>query len=381
MMLRFMKAAVIWLQVSLLLAGCWDIKNPQDVNYFTAVGFDYKDNQYIVYAQMFNFANVAKLESGAPSDPPTIWVGRGVGETASSALNDLYDTAQLRVFYGQINAIIYSENMMKKGLQPIFDLQGRFYELRYTPWVFGVNQPIDEIMNMTSFFNLPPSMSLLHQPKQSYKQKSTILPIVAREFVSNFQEPGKTALLPSIGIVGSTWEKNFERNPMLDIDGIYIWHNGKYLDRLDEKQLMGLRWVEPETYRSPLLIRTDGDVSAALSLERPQLTITPTIQEDGIHFDLEVSLTGDIIQIVHAMPESIMEQQAAKQVRTEIEETFEQGLKVNADLLQLEYALYRQNNKQWKQLRDQGKLSLKSFSLDIEVSVNLTTAGKLKVYK
>lgn len=56
--------------------GCWDIKTIQDTNYFTAIGFDYQNGRYVVYAQMLDFSSVAKQEAGKAGQPPQIWVGR-----------------------------------------------------------------------------------------------------------------------------------------------------------------------------------------------------------------------------------------------------------------------------------------------------------------
>ncbi|MCY7482840.1 hypothetical protein M5X06_24220 [Paenibacillus alvei] len=55
----------LWLLVSILslvlpLAGCWDIKNVQDMNYVTALGIDYVNGKYIVYTNSLEFTNVAK---------------------------------------------------------------------------------------------------------------------------------------------------------------------------------------------------------------------------------------------------------------------------------------------------------------------------------
>ena len=61
---RAMKRILMLLSMlSLLLSGCWDNKEVQDINYITALGIDYKDNKYIIYVQMLDFATIAKQES------------------------------------------------------------------------------------------------------------------------------------------------------------------------------------------------------------------------------------------------------------------------------------------------------------------------------
>ena len=79
-------------------SGCWDNKEVQDINYITALGIDYKDNKYIIYVQMLDFATIA--EAKKPNRKAPIWVGRGTGTTLTEALIDLYTSSQRRVSWG-----------------------------------------------------------------------------------------------------------------------------------------------------------------------------------------------------------------------------------------------------------------------------------------
>jgi spore germination protein KC len=377
---RLMRFAIVWMFVPVLLTGCWDIKNIQDINYLTAIGIDYADHQYIVYAQMIDFATVAKTEAGKTSQPSQVWIGKGKGETLLSAFNDLYETSQLRIFYGQISAVVYSESLMNpKALEELLDFHSRYYEMRFTPWVFGSQTPIDKILSTTPFFNFSPLMSMLHQPFESYKQKSIIRPLTLREFISNLREPGKTTLLPTLSINDSKWQSGGKARPMLDQNGVFVLHDNKLKGWFEENSIFGVRWTEPHTNRSPLVVRSDGEPQTVLSLENPKVKIHPQITNEKTTYTLHVQLSGNISEIIQTITEAEMEKQAAKQIREEIIQTYKEGLKFNADLLQLEYALYRQKNKEWKKLRGRGELELTPESLsNITVDVKLDHSGKNK---
>lgn len=374
------KITTISILFPILLTGCWDIKDTQDINYLTSIGFDYVDNQYIVYAQLLDFTSVAKMESGKPTEQVPVWVGHGKGETVRSAVNNLYHSSQLRIFYGHINAIVVSENVLKKGLKEVNELQQRYYEMRYTPWIFGTREPIDKLFAVNPFFNLSPMMSLLHQPQESYKQESHITPLTSREFVSDIHEPGKATTLPSLSITDGHWNKEREPHSMLEMNGVFVFQDGKYQGWLSAKGVRGLRWVEPKTNRSPIIIRSGEEPQAALSLKNPKVEITPKIQNGKVYFSVDVKLFGTISEILQPISESLLEQKASELVQDEIKNTYRNGLKINSDLLQLEHALYRQKNKEWKKINSGSGFKLASKSLnEIKVSVKLDNAGKLKL--
>lgn len=364
----------------LLLTGCWDMKDIQDVNYLTSIGIDYANGQYTVYGQLLDFSSVAKMESGKPIQPIPVWVGQGKGETTISAVNDLYRTSQMRIFFGQIIAVVVSENVLRKGLKEIDELRHRYYEMRYTPWFFGTTEPIDQIFAVTPFFNLSPLMSLLHQPQESYKQESVIAPITSREFVSDIHEPGKATLLPSLSISDRHWKKGGDPHSMLEMDGVFVLQDGKYRGRLTRENIPGLRWVEPQTQRSPLILRSGGKPQVALSLENPKVKIIPHVKGKEVTYTVDVKLSGNVSEIIQPMSERLMEEKAAELVQNEIKRTFEKGLEIHSDLLQLEHALYRQKNKDWKKIYAERDFKITTESLqEIKVSVKLNNAGKLKL--
>ena len=104
-MLRLAKAAIALLLVPLMTTGCWDIKHVQDINYVAAIGVEYAEGKYDVYVQMLDFSSVAKMETGKPTAPVPVWIGKGSGDSPIHALDDLYQSSQLRIFYGQVNAV------------------------------------------------------------------------------------------------------------------------------------------------------------------------------------------------------------------------------------------------------------------------------------
>ena len=381
----YVKTAAVFLFSSFMLSGCWDLKNPQDINYFTAVGFDYVDGQYVVYAQMIDFLTVAKTEVGSrPEQPIPVWVGHAEGQTAASAFNNLYDTSQFRVFYGHVNAIIYHDRVLKRNIMPLLDLENRFYEMRYTPWVFGTSEPINELMNIMSFFNMPPTNNIMHQPQEMLMQKSVIRPVTIREFICELREPARTVTLPTLGIDVHNWKQGYgdldlQPRPFLKIDGIYLFHDGKYRGKLEKNEVLGLRWTDEETPRSPLLIKSNDKNIALLALENPKVTITPVIKDDRVIYKFHVSLKGNVMELFERWEEQDLERLAAEKIQSEIRDAYEDGLALKADLLQLEHTLYRKNVHEWKKLREREKLELTNESLDIEVEVNLTTSGKLKM--
>jgi len=374
----FLTVASVCLTV-LTLTGCWDIVDPQDINYFMALGFDYEDDQFIVYAQMIDFAAVTTPESDKPTEKQPVLVGMGKGETAASAFNDLYNTVQRRVIYSHVGAIVLSEQIMKQGLQNIFDLLSRYQELRYTPWVYGTKGKVEEVLSVSPFFNLSPLASILHQPLEIYRQKSLVTPTMMRQFITDIREPGRTAILPAIDLNDKDWKEDMKPKEMLELNGIFTFDSYKYDGFLPMNEISGLRFVTPATERTPIVVKHEGKVYSEVSVGKPKVKITPIIEGDKVRFHMLVTMKGLVIEVVEPIPELEMESLANKQVKREIVSTYERALEMKVDLYQLEHQVYLKHTKWWKEHQKDREFMLNQDSLEVEVKIDIVSSGKLKL--
>ncbi|MBP1989961.1 Ger(x)C family germination protein [Paenibacillus eucommiae] len=356
------------------------MKNIQDINYLTAIGVDMEDDQYVVYVQMLDFSNVTKPEGGSkPTQPITPWIGKAKGKNVITALNEMYKTSQQQLYFGQISALVCTEKAMKGGLEPIIDALDRYREFRYTSWVFGTKETMENIFAVQPFFNQSPLSSLLHEPQAPYFQESSIVPLQLRQFVKDFREPGKTSLIPSLTISKENWKTGFKEQPLLKIDGIYAFHSGTYKGWLGRKQLQGMRWMEPETKRSPLAIEMDGKPLVTLSIEKPKVNVTSLIADNKPTFHVDISVKATISQELENISQADIEQEAETKIKKEIIETYEVGLNNKTDILQLEHKFYRQKTKEWKKMIEDFPLTKESLNLnDIVVNVHITDSGRYK---
>jgi len=366
--------------IAMMLSGCWDIVDPQDINYFIAVGFDYENDQFIVYAQMIDFAAVTTPESGKPTQHQPVLVGRGKGETAAQAFTDLYDSVQRRVIYGHVRAVVLSENIMKHGLlQDIFDLSSRYQELRFTPWVYGSKGDIEKVLSVSPFFNLSPLASILHQPMEIYRQKSIVPPTMMRQILTDIREPGRTAIMPAIDITDTDWKEDLRPKEMLYLTGIFTFDAYRYTGYFSLDEIQGLRFVAKGIERTPLVIKHEGKIYSEISLNKPKAKITPLLEDVRVRFQMQVAMTGNVIEVIEPINEREMEKLASEQIRKEIISTYERALEKNVDIYQLEHLVYLKHNKWWQQHLKGGKLRLDKDSLEVDVKIDILSSGKLKL--
>ncbi|WP_090911187.1 Ger(x)C family spore germination protein [Paenibacillus sp. cl141a] len=369
---------LIWLTVMLnMLTGCWDIKEVQDMNYITAIGIDQEDGDFVVYTQMMDFTAVAKSETGKAEKPPQVWTSKTRGKTFDMAVNAIYDSAQLRTSWSHISCILISDTVLKSKVLTKLDTIGRYQEIRMTPWVYGTNESIEQLFNVPAFFNLSPLNTIAHEPSEEYKQRSYIVPIRYFDFMALITEPASTVLLPNLSIDKGTWSLNQKENPKLMINGVFAISEVVSKGFFPNDKLTGLRWMEPDTKRSHVMITNkSGEYAGNVVLSNPKVRKELSIVNGMPQFRINVKLEGNVVEALDDMNKTEMENQAAAEVREEIISTFKNGIALKTDLYSLEHVLFKKDTRRWKKIHQTSVQPLDAGSLEtVHVEVHLDHAG------
>lgn len=366
-----------------VLPSCWDIKDLQTINYITAIGLDYKDGKYIIYAQLLDFTSIAKQETGKVSSPPSMWVGKGVGDSINLAANDLYKSSQQPSSFSHLSAIVFTRNFLQDEMVNAADTLFRYREIRHTPWVYGTDDSIEVIFNSPGFFNLTTLNTILSEPLGLYRQHSMIAPMQLVKLVALWREPGRTILLPSIYVNEKDWRRNEKPEKKLALDGIFALHDLGFQGKLTREEIKGSRWMEPRVNRSPLEIIRDGQNIAVISITKEHDYIHISDHAGGTPtFELNLHYTGSVVEVLSSTTEEELIELGEKKIEEEIRQTYSKSLEKNVDILNLEHALYRKDYPTWKKLHDDDRFQLTADSLKaVHVHLKISNSGMDRLQK
>ncbi|MGG1815059.1 Ger(x)C family spore germination protein, partial [Cytobacillus firmus] len=115
-----------------------------------------------------------------------------------AALNQLYKDAQQRLFWGHVSTLILSNKLLKQDIKTSIDFINRHREIRYNILLYATKESIEDVFKTKSFFTLSGLSTILHEPREGYKQRSYIQPIQFFQFIRDSDPVGQTAYIPSI---------------------------------------------------------------------------------------------------------------------------------------------------------------------------------------
>ncbi|MER1987130.1 MAG: Ger(x)C family spore germination protein [Solibacillus sp.] len=357
----------LWLLSVLLLAGCWDTKEPERMLYIHGLGMDYEDEQYVTYAQIIDFTNIAK--SDQPNNPNAVQaeVGRGKGRTPSEALHDLYQSADQRINWGHFSYVVFSEALLKSGqMDMVLNTFTRFSETRYNILVYSTQDSLEEIMLTTPIINRAISQSKLSDPYNSYQQQSLIWPLNIRQLIIDLTEPSYVSSIPFVKLI-EDWTTKDGPSTVTQIAGVSVISATTLKGVLQQEDARGLQWLSNETKQSGITIDKVGDEEQAISFvfEHIHVDVTPVITQQQVLFDVTIHGNATLRSFAENVTQKSMREAIEKQMTKEIRRTFEAALAFDADVYRLEEYLYRKYPKQRNEL-SLSEETLRNITIHIE---------------
>ncbi len=132
-----MKKILILLFV-LLLGGCYDYQEINELKMVSSMFIDYVDDEYVVNLEIIDTNEQAKKGS---------YFVKGTGKSLSEAINCVYRESVSSPYFSHMNVVVLSNALAKKGIEPLYEYLDRNIEIRKDFHMF-VSDELDELMKL-----------------------------------------------------------------------------------------------------------------------------------------------------------------------------------------------------------------------------------------
>ncbi|MFF2596423.1 Ger(x)C family spore germination protein [Priestia megaterium] len=358
----------------LCLSGCWGMKEVQHQIYITALGLDFKKGQYYVYFQALSFSNVARQEGGSSSsEEPPVLVGTGKGDTLEEAFDYIQRSSPSPLYFGHISTLYFTPSMLKHHLNEFLDYAGRTEVIRYNTGVFSIKKDIKEAMSLNGFFGKSPAFSFTFNPGEVLENDSFIPTITYQNLIQRYRQPVGSMLIPSIKVEESQWQEGEKPKSIVKISGGYLLAHKKITGWLNINELEGINWLDKDTTRLYLVY---NEKKIGVKVKRPRVKIKVMGAEFTPHYRISVKVPVTIQENLKEISQTEIKHIVAAQVQKQIKRTFQKGLDLHTDVLNLSEKAYRFDRYHWT-IQELNELTSDSIdSIKVKVTLVNTSAYK-----
>ncbi|MFE7084228.1 Ger(x)C family spore germination protein [Priestia megaterium] len=365
---------VIPLTFVLSLTGCWGIKEIQHQTYITAVGLDFQKGKYYAYFQSLSFSNIASQEGGAtsPEEPPVL-VGIGKGDTLEEAIDYIQKSSPSPLDFGHISTLYFTPSMLNHHLPEFLDYAGRTDVLRYNTGIFIIKKDMKEAMTLNGFFGRSPAFSFTFNPGEVLENDSFIPDITYQNLIQRYEQPVGSILLPSLKVEEKQWQEGEKPKSIIKVSGGYLLAQKKIKGWLSTKELEGINWFNKDTTRLYLVYEKK---KIGVKVKKPRLKINVVKHKPIPKYQIIVKVPIAIQENVRNVSQEKLESIVKKQVKQQINETYQKGLNLHTDVLNLSEKPYRFNRHEWS-IQELNELTPDSIdSIKVNIVLENTSAYK-----
>ena len=380
----------LFLVAALLLTGCGNYRELNDLAITTGIAFDIKDDQYIV---SYMIANSNKAETDSKDSETKITVYEGKGNTISSAYKDLNSKNPKIPYIGHLEVVIISEDLAKKGMLEALDFLMRNPESRKEFYiVLSKNVEAGTLLKTLAPLESFPSQNIAEIIKSNKDDQSTIVMQKYSAVITNMIDEGIEPIINGIELDGNKEEGQMQESlekatpsATIKIDKIGIFKKDKLLGWSTHDETVGINIINNSA--GFILLETKCDDKYMTSTLKDIKTKPIITFENNIpKIKLKIKADGAILEM--QCKRNLEETKIMKELENEFNEKLKSIIdetiymaqkKYKSDIFGFGNYIYKNNLKKWNIIKDKWNNEIfPEIKIDTEIKINLNNKGSLE---
>ncbi|WP_308639905.1 Ger(x)C family spore germination protein [Paenibacillus silvisoli] len=364
----------------MLLSGCWDRTEINDLAFVTGASFDLADNgEYNLSLQIaIPSPGQGGAGGGGNGHSETFFVLSAVGKNANEAFEMIQKQSSRKLFTAHRSVIFISEACGKHGINDILDVFIHDPRQRLKTYMLVVKGGTGREILETSY----PFEQL---PVEAIKEMEGIggeLATTLRDFFIAASSPG---INPIMGVIEDARESKVKKdlNKTLKLAGSAIFKQTQLIGLLDGNETAGLLWATDQMKNGRISAKLPGGngiVSMVLSHSSRRMITEIHGERIKVTFLLEGkgSLVENISNFDISRPQylklaqNVMEQSVQNQVKTVVNKLHKQ---YKVDSVGVGQDIFRNHPRQWKTLQNQWENRLPGIEVAVKAKLSIGGAG------
>ncbi|AMQ07004.1 Ger(x)C family spore germination protein [Sporosarcina sp. resist] len=381
------KYTFVLLILSLVLTGCWDRRELNEIAITLALGIDKVDEEFQLTAQVVVPSEVSMKQSSGRS---TVTLFQATGETIFEAFRKMTIDSPRKIYPGHLRMLVIGEELAKAGVGESLDLLSRDWELRSDFYVVvAKDKTAAEILNVTTPIESIPANKMFNTLKTSEENWAVTKGVTLDELLGDFITDGKDAVLTGIQVFGNQEVGSSKQNvesitpaAQIQYDYLAVFRQDKLVGWLNESESKGYNYIIdsvkstvasiscPEEGKVSIeVINSKSELKGKINKGEPEVNVTIEVEgnvgEVECHIDMKDTKTIDAL-----------EKSYEKELKEIVHQTIETLQKqYNSDIFGFGQAIHRSNPKTWKKIKNQWDEEFTELTVNVEVDMKIRDTG------
>lgn len=361
------KAAVtILLTLSLLLTGCWNSIEMNEVIMVMGAGLDKTEKGYEMSVE-------ALRSSGGPAADETQNKGMVIsmeGETLFDCIRSMIRKTKRRLFFTHTNIWVVSEQLASHNFTEAMDLLRRDQMPRLNSLLLITPEQPKDILASSTISEDITSVEM-SESLHATEYTSQFQPMELRKVFEMLSGPVPATFIPIIQT------HQTDDQVITELTGTALIKNDKMIGKLNVLETKGLLYLRGEAGAGSITTEVKPGQKVSIEVEGEQINIEPTLRGEQLSVDVEIETQGTLSDVptnmevnektIHQI-EELLSQEGRERMEMLLKKLQKE---LKTDVVDFGLHVYRKYPQQWHSLKDDWDdiFSKAEVNLNIKTSI------------
>jgi spore germination protein KC len=343
----------------ILLSGCWDRTEVNDLALIIGLGIDQtKDGKIMITAELAvpkaaGGGGQTMGGGGGGGGGETI-VSSGTGATVADAISNLQEKLSRRVFWGHTKAIVFGEKAAKAGIRQHLDFLSRNPEIRLRSIVLVSKGTAKSVLEL-----LPPIEQNSAEVMRELSESELLLRVTIKDALQMLSSDAGAAALPMVKILQPEKGKK-DLETVAFIQRTAIFKKDKMIGDIDDKLTRGVLWLRNEIKQANVTITLKGEKgNITATMIRAHTEFIPKYEKGKWKMIVKATSEDDIIlngtklNLINPKYTKMIEKELENEINKRIRDALKKVQKeMKADIFGFAEIFHRKYPREWNKVKN-----------------------------
>ncbi|MEK3975187.1 Ger(x)C family spore germination protein [Psychrobacillus sp. FSL K6-1267] len=372
----------------LLLSGCWDKSELNEIAIALAIGIDLIDDEYVVTAQVIV---PSELSQNGGTGNSQITMLKAKDKSVLGAINKVTEASPRAIYPGHLQILVFGETLAReKGIVETVDSFTRNWEVRSDFFIaVAKDTNAEEILKVQTPLEIAP-IHMFYSIQQTAQNSGKSVRISLIEIAQELEKVGKQPVLAKVELKGDTKKgaskQNLEGiNPeaQLNMSGLSVFKQDKLVGWLEQEDTVNFNIITNHLKSTVDTVSCPKEGNIELRINKAKSKLKGNVINGQPKIDMNIKLSGNINAI--ACDIDLQDENIIKELETNYEKQLKASMLKTIKKLQDEHhsdifgfgrTIYENDPKGWNKIKEQWTEELfAELEVNIEVEATIKNTG------
>lgn len=372
-----LKAFIVFcLLLSLMLNGCWDRTEVDELAIVAGLGVDRVpgSNAISLTAQVVNPSAMSKGNSGggdSSGKEKAYTILTSQGKSMFEAVCNFAKVSSRRIYFAHDAVIVLGKDFASSDISDVMDYMVRDRQFRGNAWMLVADKTAREVLDTKLGIEKLPAEGL-QKILMNLQYQALVYPINRREFLRRMSMDAQVSFVPLVEVKAKQLpqageqqdqsKKESDPDKEIRLEKTAVFKNNRLIGLLNTNESRGLLWLTGKLHGGLVQISypsQEGEKEVTMDIYQAATSITPHLTKAGISMDIrctgQASLRENenaavIVRDARALP--ALEHVVDKILKERVEQTITAAQQqYNADFVEFAHHIHNRYPDQWHRMQ------------------------------